>query len=73
MIGPRIDCGQIAARGGILLLLERVHAEHQPRDAIGLVGLRDALGELHRFVDIAVDQQRQEGAVEQFAVASGRA
>ncbi len=59
---------QIAARGGILLLLERAHAEHQPRDAIVLVGLHDALGIFHGFVDIAVDQQRQEGAVEQLAV-----
>ena len=59
---------QIAARGGILLALERLHADHQPGDAIVLVGLHDAFGIFHRFVDIAVDQQRQEGAVEQFAV-----
>ena len=59
---------QVAARGGILLALERLHADHQPGDAIVLVGLHDALGKFHRFVDIAVDQQRQEGAVEQLAV-----
>ncbi len=59
---------QVAARRGILLVLERVHAEHQPGDAVVLVGLHDALGKFHRFVDVAVDQQRQEGAVEQFAV-----
>ena len=60
--------GQIAARGGILLMLERVHAEHQLGDAIALVGLRNALGIFHGTFDIAIYQQRQEGTVEQIAV-----
>ena len=61
--------GQFAARGRILLLLERPHAEHEPRDAIVLVDLQDALGEPGRFVDLAIGQNREEGAVEHFAVA----
>ena len=51
-----------------MLVLERVHAEHQFGDAVVLVGLHDAFGIFHGFVDVAVDQQRQEGAVEQIAV-----
>ena len=50
------------------MCLSALHAEHQPRDAIVLVGLNDALGEFDGLVDVAVDQERQEGAVEQFAV-----
>ena len=48
--------------------LSELYAEHQPGDAIVLVGLCNALGEFHRFVDIAIDQERQEGAVEQLAI-----
>ena len=40
---------QSAARGAVLLVLERVHAEHQLGDAVALVGLRDAFGEFHRL------------------------
>ena len=58
----------IAAGDGILLLLEGAHAEHQPGDAVGLVGLAFAFGKFHRLIDIAVDQQRQEGAVEQVVI-----
>ncbi len=59
---------QVAARGTVLLMLDRVHAEHQFGDAVALVGLRDALGVFHRFIDVAVDQKREESAVEQVAV-----
>ena len=51
-----------------MLALEFMHAEYQPGDAIVLVGLHNALGEFHRFVDFAVNQERQEGAIEQFAI-----
>ncbi len=68
VIGPRIDCARSRRAAAYCLRLSRLHADHQPRDAIVLVGLRDALGILHRFVDVAVDQQRQEGAIEQLAV-----
>ena len=59
---------QSTARDAVLLVLERAHAKHQFGDAIALVGLRDAFGVFHRFVDVAVDQERQESAVEQLAV-----
>ena len=41
----------------------------EPRDAVGLVGLQHALGELDGFVDLAIGQHRQEGAAEQLVVA----
>jgi len=40
----------------------------QPRDAIVLVDLQNALGELHPFLNLAIGQHRQEGAAEQFVV-----
>jgi hypothetical protein len=51
-----------------MLLLDGVHAQHQARDAVVRVGTRNALGEIHRLVDVAADHQRQEGAVAQFDV-----
>ena len=59
---------QLAAGRGVLLVLERAHAKHELGDAVVLVGLRDALGKLDGFIDVAVDQERQERAVEQLAV-----
>ncbi len=53
----------------ILLVLDRAHAEHEPRDAVGLVDLDHALGKLDRLVDLAVGQHRQEGAAEKLVVA----
>ena len=61
--------GELRARSGILLLLDRAHAEHEPGDAIGLVDLQNAVGELDRLLDLAVGEHRQEGAAEQLAVA----
>ena len=72
VIGPRTDCVRFCLRAAILLLLERAHAEHQPGDAVVLVELHDPLGEPHRLLDIAVGEHRQEGALEQFGVASDR-
>ena len=60
---------QVPPRGHILLALERIHTKHQAGDAITLVSLSYAFGELDRFVDITIDQGRQEGSIEQFAVA----
>ena len=40
----------------------RAHAEHQPGDAVGLVDLQNAVGELDRFLDVAVGEHGQEGA-----------
>ena len=53
----------------VLLLLERAHAEHQPRDAIVAVDLEHPVGEPAGFVDVAVGQHREEGAAEQIGVA----
>ncbi len=59
---------QVPARHRVLFVLERRHPEHQLGNTIVLVGLCDALGIFHGFVDVAVDQQRQKSAVEQFTV-----
>ena len=66
---PADRLGELAARGRILLLLDRTHPEDEPRDAIVLVDLQNALGEPDRLVDLAIGQHRQEGAVEQLVVA----
>ena len=55
-------------RGGVFLLLERTHAEHQPGDAVVLVDLDDPVGKPHRLLDVALGQHREEGALEQFGV-----
>ena len=59
---------QMLARGRILLLLDGADAEHQPRDAVAVVDLHDAVGELHRVLDLAVREHGQEGALQQFRV-----
>ena len=59
---------QILAGLRILLELDAVDAEHQLGDAIVLVGRGNTLGIFHGFRNIAADDERQEGAVEQFAV-----
>ena len=66
---PADRLGELPARDRILLLLERAHPEDEPRDAIVLVDLQNALGELDRFVNLAIGQHRQEGAAEQLVVA----
>src|SRR5262249_40263488 len=65
--------GELAARGRILLLLERAHPKDEPRDAIVLVDLQHALGKLHPFINLAIGQHRQEGAAEQLVVAGSAA
>ena len=55
----------VLARRLILLRLERAHAEHEPGDAMGLVELDDALGELDGVLHLAVDQDGEEGTLEQ--------
>ncbi len=62
----RLD--EVRPRRRILLLLERAHADNQPRNTIVLVVLQDAFGVTHRFVDVAIDEERQERAVEQRGV-----
>ena len=59
---------KFAARRGVLLALEAADTENQPRDAVVLVGLNYAFGKFHRLVNFAIHEERQEGAVEQFAV-----
>ena len=55
-------------RGGVFLLLQIAHADHEAGDAVGLVDGQDAVGELDRLVDVAVGERGDEGAVEQFVV-----
>ena len=61
--------GEFPARDRILLLLDRAHAEHEPGDAVGLVDLQHAFGELDRLLDLAIGQHRQEGAAKKLVVA----
>src|SRR5262249_3218065 len=65
---PTDRLGELAARNRILLLLDRAYPEDEPRDAIVLVDLQNALGELDPFVSLAIDEYRQEGPAEQFVV-----
>ena len=58
----------VELRGRIFLLLEVAHADHETRDAVGLVDRQDAIGELDRLVDVAIGERGDEGAVEQFVV-----
>ncbi len=51
-----------------MLALERIHAKHQPRHPVVFVDLSHALGEFHRLVDVAINQKRQESAIEQLAI-----
>ena len=53
----------------ILLLLERPHADHQARNAVGAVELDQSVGEPAGFVDVAVGQNGQKGAAEQIGIA----
>ena len=68
VIGPRIDCARLLARGAILLLLERTDAEHQPatRSVLSACEMRSA-----SLTDSSISpsaEQRQESAVEQIGV-----
>ena len=58
----------VLLRGRVVLLLQRAHADHEARDAVGLVGLQDLFRELHRLVDVAVGERGDERAVEQLGV-----
>ena len=59
---PAHRLGDMLACGRVLLLLQRLDAEHEARDALRLVDLDDAIGELHRFIDFAVDQKSERNA-----------
>src|SRR5262249_16558064 len=61
--------GKLSARDRILLLLDRAHAENEPRDAVVLVDLQNALGKLHPLLNFAIGKYRQESAAEQLVVA----
>ncbi len=67
--GPADRQGELAASERILLVLDRAHPEHEPRDAVGLVDLQHAFGQPDRLVHLAVGEHGEEGAPEQFAVA----
>jgi hypothetical protein len=54
--------------GGVFLLLQIMHANDQPRDAVGFVDGQDTVGEFHRGFDVAFRERRDEGPIQQFAV-----
>ena len=58
----------VGLRGGVFLLLQIAHADHEPGDAIGFVDRQNAVGELDGFVDIAVRERGDERTIEQFVV-----
>ena len=53
----------------ILLLLERAHAEHKPRDPIAAVDLHQTIGQAAGLLDIAFGEHGEEGAAEQLRIA----
>ena len=53
----------------VLLLLERPHADDQPRDAVGAVDLDQPVGKLAGFLDITVGEDGEEGAAEEVGIA----
>ena len=55
-------------RGGIFLLFQIAHADHEAGDAIGFVDRQNPVGELDRLVDVAVGERGDERAIEQFVV-----
>ena len=54
--------------GGVFLLLQIAHADHEAGDAIGFVDRQNAVGELDGLVDIAIRERGDEGAIQQFVV-----
>jgi len=52
----RLD--ELAARNRIPLLLDRAYPDDEARDAIVLVDLQNALGELDPFVNLAICEHR---------------
>src|SRR5262249_45674718 len=60
---------ELLPRLRVLLLLDRAHAEHEPRDAIGLVVLQYAVGKPRRFLDIAVGKDGKEGTGQKLGIA----
>src|SRR5262249_60214482 len=67
--GPADRLRQLTARERVLLLLDRAHPENEPRDAVILVDLQNAFGELDSLLDFSVGKHRQEGAPKQLVVA----
>ena len=69
-IGDRAADGLVDVElgGGIFFLLQAVHADHEPRDAVRLVVRQDPLGELDGLVDVAIRDRRDEGAVQELVV-----
>ncbi len=53
----------------VLLLLEFAHPDHQPRDAIGVIDLKQSFGKLAGFIDVAVAHLGEKRAVEQIGIA----
>jgi hypothetical protein len=49
--------------------LDRAHGQHEPRQAIGLVALRNPLSQPHRFLHVAIGGHGQVGAGQEFGVA----
>ncbi len=43
-------------------------ADHQPGDTVVLIELNDLVGEPDRFLDIALRQHRQEGALQKLGI-----
>ena len=60
---------EVLPRHRVLLLLERPHADHQPRDAVSAIELDEPVGEPCGFVDVAFAEHGEESAAEQIGVA----
>ena len=52
-----------------MLLLERAHADHQPRDAVAAIDLQDPFGEPGGFLDVAIAEGRKKRAAQEIGIA----
>ena len=60
--------GEVLPGGPVVFLLQLADADHEMRDAIGMIARKHPLGELARILDIAVGKHREEGAAQQIGI-----
>ena len=69
ILSPPLRRAAVAALAALAITWPgMLSAQAQSRDAIVLVDLQNALGELNPFVNLAIGEHRQERAAEQFVV-----
>ena len=61
--------GKFPTRLSVMLLLEIAYADHQTRNAIGVIDVEQPLGKSAGVVDIAIGEHGEKGAAEQIGIA----